>query len=115
MIRVVRTDLAQIVDQFGRYELGLIVATPPMNDTMPDGGDLCESDCAFEPIDKQVDGRLLVRGIDRAVFFTLSVGPGQDPPSIIQADPIDPTGQEPRGRLGPLKECELEARRSTVD
>ena len=37
------------------------------------------------------------------------------PPGILQPDPIDPTGEEPRGRIGPLKERELEARRSPVD
>ena len=86
-----------------------------MNDTMPDGGDLRETDCAFEPIDQQADGRLLVRGIDPAILLATAAGRGQDPPGILQPDPIDPAGQEPRGWIVPLKERELEARRSTVD
>ena len=75
VIRVVRADLPQFVDQLGRDALGLMVATPPMNDTMPDGGDLREPDCAFEPIDQQAHGRLLVRGIDRAILLATATGP----------------------------------------
>ena len=73
----------------------MMVATPPMNDTMPDGGDLREPDCVFEPIDHQADGRLLVRGLDPAVLFATAAGLGQDPPGILQPDPIDLTGEEP--------------------
>ncbi len=92
-----------------------MVASAPINDTMPDGGDLREPDCAFEPIDQQVDGGLLVRGIDRATLLATAIGLGHDPPGILHPDPIDPTGQEPRWRIGPLEERELEARRSAVD
>ena len=92
-----------------------MVASPPINDTMPDGGDLREPDRAFEPIDQQVDGGLLVRGIDRAILLATAIGPGHDPPGILHPDPIDPTEQEPRRRIGPLEEGEFEARRSTVD
>ena len=73
-----------------------MVATAPINDTMPDGGDLREPDCAFEPIDQQADGGLLVRGIDRAILLATAIGLGHDPPGILHPDPIDPTGQEPR-------------------
>ena len=82
--------------QLGRDQFRLIVATPPINDTMPDGGDLREPDRAFEPIDQQVDGGLLVRGIDRAILLATAIGLGHDPPGILHPDPIDPTGQEPR-------------------
>ena len=92
-----------------------MVASPPVNDTMPDGGDLREPDRALEPIDQQADGRLLVRGIDPAILLATAVGLGHDPPGILLPDPIDPTGQEPRGRIGPLEERKLEARRSAVD
>ena len=74
MIRVVRADLAQFLDQLGRDAFGLMVATPPMNDTMPDGGDLREPDCVFEPIDQQADGRLLVRGMDWAILLATAGG-----------------------------------------
>ncbi len=87
-----------------------MVATSPVNDTMPDGGDCRETDCAFEPIDQQADGRLLVRGIDPAILLATATGLRQDPPGILQPDPIDATGQEPRERIGTLKERELEAR-----
>jgi hypothetical protein len=63
---------------------------------MPDGGDLRETDRAFEPIDQQADGRFLVRGIDRAILLATAIGLGHDPPGILQPDPIDPTGKEPR-------------------
>src|SRR5258708_2092255 len=92
-----------------------MVATAAVNDTVPDGGDLREPDCAWEPIDQQADGRLLVRGIAPAVLLANTVGPGHDPPGILLTDPIDPTGEEPRTQIGALKERELEARRSTVD
>ncbi len=115
MIRVVRADLAQFLDQLGRDAFGLMVATPTMNDAMPDGGDLLEPDRAFEPIDQQAGGRLLVRGIDRAILRATNAGIGHDPPGIREPDPIDLTGQEPRGWIGPLEDRELEARRSTVD
>ena len=77
---------------------------------MPDGCDCRETDFAFEPIDQQADGRLLVRGIDPAILVATAAGLGQDPPGILQPDPIDPTGQEPRERIGTLKERKLEAR-----
>ena len=86
-----------------------------MNDAMPDSGDLGEPDGVFEPIDHQADGRLLVRGIDRAILVAPAAGPVHDPPGILEPDPIDPAGQEARGRIGPLIDRELEARRSTVD
>ncbi len=92
-----------------------MVASAPINDTMPDGGDVRETDRAFEPIDQQADGRLLIRGIDRAILLATAIGLGHDPPGILQTDPIDTTGQELRRRIGPLEERELEARRSTVD
>ena len=82
---------------------------------MSDGADFRKPDCAIEPIDQQADGRLLVRGIDPAILLATAAGLGDDPPGILQPDPLDPAGQEPRGRSGPLKERELEARRSTVD
>ena len=93
----------------------MMVPTPPLNDTMPDSGDLGEPDCAFEPIDQQVDGRPLVRGLDPAILLATAAGLGHDPPGILQSDPIDPAGEQPRGRIAPLKEGELEARRSAVD
>ena len=93
MIGVIRADLAQFLDQLGRDAFGLMVPTPPMNDTMPDGGDLREPDLAFEPIDQQADGRLLVRGIDRAILLATAAGIGDDPPGILQPDPIDLAGQ----------------------
>ena len=86
-----------------------------MNDTMPDGADIREPDCAFEPFDKQADGRFLVQGIDPAMLFTTAAGLGHDPPGLLQPDPLDPTGEALRGRIGPFKERELETRRSTVD
>ena len=115
VIGVIRADLAQFLDQLGRDAFRLMVPAPPMNDTMPDGCDFREPDRVFEPIDQQADGRLLVRGIDRAIFLATAAGIGDDPPGILQPDPIDVAGQDPRGRIGPLKERELEARRSTVD
>ena len=75
MIRVVRAELPQFADQLGRDPFGLMVASPSINDTMPDGGDLREPDVAFEPIDQQANGRLLVRGIDRAVLLATAIGP----------------------------------------
>ena len=110
VIRVERADLAQLLDQLGRDAFGLMVATPSVNDTMPDGGDLRESDCAFEPIDQQADCRLLVRGIDPAILLATAAGRGQDPPGILQPDPIDATGLDQREPLVTLKERELEAR-----
>jgi len=87
-----------------------MVATPPVNDTMPDGCDCRETDCAFEPIDQEADGRLLVRGIDPAILLATGRGRGQDPSGILQPDPIDATGQDPREPLVTLKDRELEAR-----
>jgi hypothetical protein len=110
VIRVERADPAQVLDQLGRDAFGLMVATPPVNDTMPDGRDCRESDFAFEPIDQQADGRLLVRGSDRAILVATAARIGQDPAGLIQPDPIDATGQEARGRIGLLKERKLEAR-----
>ena len=107
VIGVVRAELAQFLDQLGRDAFGLMVPAPPMNDTMSDGGDLRESDRVFEPIDQQADGRLLVRGIDRAIFFASTAGICDDPPGRLQPDSIDLARQQPHGRIGPLIECEL--------
>jgi hypothetical protein len=87
-----------------------MVSTPAMNDSMSDGGDFRETDCAIEPIDQQADGRPVVRGSDRAILVATAAWIGKDPAGLIQPDPIDATGQEARGRIGLLKECELEAR-----
>jgi hypothetical protein len=82
VIWVVRADLAQFVDQLGRDEFGFTVATPPVNDTMPDGGDCRETDCAFEPIDQEADGSLLVRGVDWSILLATAAGMGNDPPRV---------------------------------
>ena len=107
VIRVVRADLMQFLDQLGRDTFGLMVASPAMNDSMSDSGDLRETDLAFEPIDQQADGRFLVWGIDRAILVAAAVGPGQDPPGIRHPDPIDPTGHEPLGRIVRSKSANL--------
>jgi hypothetical protein len=80
-----------------------------VNDSVSDGADLWELSCVFEPIDQQADGRFLVQGIDLAILLASAAGLGHDPAGVLQPDPIDPTGQTPRGRIGPIKERELEA------
>jgi hypothetical protein len=52
----------------------------------------------------------MVRGVDLAVILATTAGPGQGPPGILQTDPVDPTGTEPRGRISPIEEREPEAR-----
>ena len=47
VIRVERADLPQFADQFGRDPFRLMVASSPINDAMPDRGDLREPDCAL--------------------------------------------------------------------
>ena len=74
---------------------------------MPDRGDLGEADRNFEPIDQQADGRLLIRGIDPAVYLAATVGLDDDPPRILRSDPIELTGQEPLGRIAPVEERKL--------
>ena len=110
VIRVVRADPAQPLDQFRRDPFGPVVTTPPVDDPMPDRGDLPEADRDFEPIDQQPDRRPLIRDVGPAIHRASAAGLDDDPARILRSDPIEPTGQELLGRIAPVEERELEAR-----
>ncbi len=74
MFRVPRADPAQFHDQIGRDPFGLMVAAAAMDDTVPNGGDLGQANSAFEPIDQEASGRLLIWGIDLAILCAAADG-----------------------------------------
>jgi hypothetical protein len=83
VIWVARANLAQFLNQLGRDAFGLMVTSPAMNDTVPNGGDCRETDCMIEPIDQQVDGCLLIRGVDLSILPATAAGMDNDPTSIL--------------------------------
>ena len=94
VVGVVGDDPAQRLEDLGRDPLRAVEAVAPVDDAMPDDGDVLQADDAPEPIHQQGHGRRLIGDLDPDIDLLVTAGRGHDQAGIRRPDPLDLTGQE---------------------
>ena len=114
MIRVVRPDAMQLIQQALAHDLGLDVLHP-MDDAMAHGLDCGQCVLLFEPVNQNISRRPVIGGCDIQSALLRRGRAAEGQIGAAQADAIDLPIEPALQRFGDLVQHEPDARRAAID